>query len=91
MTSTGSSHCVHIIQLFPACLSLDSSSLLPLCSAQPVLVWVWRHPNKPWCGVRAAVVCSFCSYMFGWHVHEKAILMVVLPMRCDAVLGVLWS
>jgi len=54
--------------------------ILTVLAMLPALVWVWRSPHKPWVGVRAAVLCGFVSFMFGWHVHEKAILMVILPL-----------
>jgi len=30
--------------------------------------------------VEAIVISGFCFFLFGWHVHEKAILMVTVPL-----------
>ncbi|XP_018007195.2 probable dolichyl pyrophosphate Glc1Man9GlcNAc2 alpha-1,3-glucosyltransferase [Hyalella azteca] len=56
--------------------------LLTAAAMAPGLVWVWRRGRAPWSAVRGAVLCGFCSFMFGWHVHEKAILLVIIPLTC---------
>ena len=68
-------------------ISPMTTLLLTLFSMIPVLVRVWGSPTKKFF-TAALVQISLCSFMFGWHVHEKAILMVILPlglMAADSV------
>jgi alpha-1,3-glucosyltransferase len=35
--------------------------------------------------VTALTLCGYSSFMFGWHVHEKAILLVLVPLRYESI------
>ena len=44
------------------------------------MVKLWKTPTYK-SFLTALTLCGYTSYMFGWHVHEKAILLVLVPLR----------
>jgi len=61
--------------------------ILTLLSMLPALVKLWLSPNSPVQFVRCVVLCAWSSFLFGWHVHEKAVLLVILPLAILAVVS----
>lgn len=48
------------------------------------LVKLFVRPN--WDAfIGAVTLCGYSSFLFGWHVHEKAILLVILPFSLIAL------
>jgi alpha-1,3-glucosyltransferase len=54
--------------------------IIRLISHQAFLGKLWLTPTYK-SFVTALTLCGYTSYMFGWHVHEKAILLVLVPLR----------
>ena len=62
--------------------------VLTLLAQVPVLWKLWfDRGSNPVQFLRALILCNFCSFMFGWHVHEKAILLMIIPMAVLAMVG----
>lgn len=47
---------------------------------QIVLIKLWVNPTYK-SFLTALTLCGYASYLFGWHVHEKAVLLILVPLR----------
>ncbi|XP_023945278.2 probable dolichyl pyrophosphate Glc1Man9GlcNAc2 alpha-1,3-glucosyltransferase [Bicyclus anynana] len=65
--------------------------VLTAASMVPALVKLWHlgadRRYRSLSFFRCLTLCSTCAFLFGWHVHEKAILMILVPLSYLSVLG----
>ncbi|CAG2253331.1 ALG8 [Mytilus edulis] len=60
---------------------VDKAATLFCLSILPAVLHLWICPKGPKSFLRCLILCGFGSYMFAWHVHEKAILIITIPFR----------
>jgi len=53
----------------------------------PALLRVWYRPYSVKTFLPCLTLCAYASFLFGYHVHEKAILLVVIPLTLLALLS----
>ncbi|KAL2164450.1 hypothetical protein VTH06DRAFT_3666 [Thermothelomyces fergusii] len=59
---------------------------LTLLSQAVPLLKLFAQPTPSWERfVGAVTLCGYASFLFGWHVHEKAILLVIIPFSLIAL------
>lgn len=67
---------------------LVSSVFRPKCAeltgAQLPLIKLWFRPDWD-TFVGALTLCGYASFLFGWHVHEKAVLLIIIPFSMIAL------
>lgn len=61
-----------------------AAAAVTVAAQVPVLVALWRRPQGAGELARAVVLSLLSSFVWGYHVHEKAILMVLVPMAINA-------
>ncbi|CAH1971281.1 unnamed protein product [Acanthoscelides obtectus] len=60
--------------------------LLTVIFTLPAMVKLFNLNRQPSNFLRCLVICALSSFLFGWHVHEKAILMAIIPLTILSIM-----
>lgn len=66
------------LSILPKILPI-TTLILTVLSQAPILYQLWKNPTHDKF-MQALILCGYGSFLFGWHVHEKAILMILVPL-----------
>ncbi|CAL1262386.1 unnamed protein product [Larinioides sclopetarius] len=75
--------CEHVI--LPS-ISTKVTLILALMSLMPMCWLILKRPGNFKVFLDSIILCAFGSFLFGYHVHEKAILLIILPLTISAVI-----
>lgn len=64
-----------------------ATAVLTLVVMVPALAKLWLAPHSLTQFLRCLVLCAWSSFLLGWHVHEKAILLVIVPLAVLATVS----
>lgn len=73
-------HCFLITLACNAVRSFHVGTLMAERVCQAYLLKLWQRPTYK-TFLKAVTLSAFTSFLFGFHVHEKAILLVLFPLR----------
>jgi len=65
----------------------SATAVISLLAILPALAKLWLSPHSLTSFLRALTLCAWSCFIFGWHVHEKAILLVVVPLAVLATVS----
>ncbi|RAL14840.1 dolichyl-P-Glc:Glc1Man(9)GlcNAc(2)-PP-dolichol alpha-1,3-glucosyltransferase ALG8 [Aspergillus homomorphus CBS 101889] len=65
-------------------VSKEHTFALTFIFQQLPLIKLWRRPDWE-TFVGAITLCGYASFLFGWHVHEKAVLLIIIPFSLIAL------